>query len=151
MRFLAMTVAVLLMMMTGGCSKTKKQKRREATLAKLAKTDCKAIAAKAKRCDSAVRKAADEKQRKTGKKHLSMMVTLGLAAFKDLSRCQKYVRLRVRFLRKSCKKYASAADFCRTAQRKYLQGLETINKCFASNDCNQIATCYVENFLATQP
>lgn len=150
MRSIVIPVAVLLMTTTAGCPKSKKQKRREATLAKLAKTDCKAIAAKAKRCDSAVRKAADEKQRKTGKKHLSMMVTLGLAAFKDLSRCQKYVRQRVRFLRKNCKKYASAADFCRKAKGKYLLGLKTLNKCFVSDDCNQIATCYVDNYLATQ-
>jgi len=154
MRILAVPVVLLLVAGSGGCPKSQeqqqKQKRRAATLAKLAKTDCKTIAARAKRCDSAVRKAADLKQEKTGEKHLSLMVTLGLTGFKDENRCQKYVRQRVRFLRKSCKKYASAADVCRSAQRKYLEGLKTLNKCFLSDDCEKIATCYVKNYLSTQ-
>lgn len=149
MRFAVALVSLLTLAGASGCSDAKKQKRRATTLSKLAKTDCKAIAVKATRCDSAVRKAADAKQRKTGKKHLSLMVTLGLVSFKSVSRCQKYVRQRVRYLRKSCKKYASAADFCRTAQRKYLRGLKALNKCFASDDCDEIAACYVKLHEAT--
>lgn len=150
MRLIAIWVAVLGVATTIGCSDSRKQKRRAVTLAKLAKTDCKAIAAKATRCDSAVRRAADEKQRKTGKKHLSLMVTLGLTAFKSVSRCQKHVRQRVQFLRKNCNKYASAADVCRTAQGKYFRGLKALNRCFASDDCDKIAACYVESYSDTQ-
>ncbi len=73
-----------------------------------------------------------------------MMVTLGLAAFKSVSRCQKHVRQRVRFLRKSCKKYGKSAEFCRMAQGKYLRGLKALNKCFAFDGCEHIAACYVK-------
>ncbi len=128
-----------------GCSESPTPKRRAATLARLAKTDCRAIAAKAKRCDSAVRRAADYEQSQTQKKHFSMMVTLGLATFKSVSRCQKYVRQRVTFLRKNCKKYGKSAAFCRLAQGRYLRGLKAINKCFAFDGCDQIAACYLKH------
>jgi len=150
MRFVAVLVAVLLLTVAAGCSDSKKQKRRAATLARLAKIDCRTVAARATRCDSAVRRAADEKQRKTGKKNLSLRVTLGLTAFKSESRCRKYVRQRVAFLRKNCKRYGAAADVCRKAQHKYLRGLEALDKCFASEDCDKIAACYVERYADTQ-
>ncbi len=151
MRSIVVLGLLLVLAEAGGCSASKKQKRRVATIAKLAKTDCVAIAAKAKRCDSAVRRAADRKQSRTGKKHLSMMVTLGLAAFKSVSRCQKHVSQRVKFLGKNCKKYGKSAEFCRIAQRKYLRELKALNKCFAFDGCEHIAVCYVEEIGHTGP
>jgi len=150
MRSVVTVLSVLALMGGGACGDSKKQKRRAATLARLAKTDCKTIVAKAKRCDSAVREAADRLQAKTGEKHQSMFVTLGLLAFKSIGRCQKHVRQRVAFLKKNCKKYTGAAGVCKIAQRRYFRGLKALNVCFASDDCNVIAKCYVDNYAATQ-
>jgi hypothetical protein len=55
------------------------------------------------------------------------------------------VEQRVRFLRRNCKKYGSAADVCVTAQGKYLRGLRALHRCFAFDDCAKIAACYVES------
>lgn len=145
MRCAITLISILALVGANGCSDSKKR-RRAATIAKLAKTDCKVIAARARRCDSAVRKAADAKQLQTGKKHLAMISTLALTSFKDLSRCRKFVRQRVGFLKKDCKKYEGAADFCRLAQDRYLAGLKALNRCFASEDCKTIAECYVKSY-----
>jgi hypothetical protein len=145
MRSAAVLVSLLLLGGAGGCHDSKKKMRREATIARLAKMDCKAIAEKATRCDTAVRKAADERQRKSGKKHLSLTVTLSLTGFKSVSRCLRHVEQRVRFLRKSCSKYGIAADVCVKAQDRYLSGLRALHRCFAFDECAKIAACYVES------
>ncbi len=152
MRSVVALVSVLALLGGSACDEGK-NKRRAATLAKLAKTDCKAIAAKAKRCDSAVRKAAERQQQKTGKKHLALTLTLGLTAYKSVTRCQRHVSQRVGFLKKDCKKFAKSvksADFCRIAQRRYLRELKALNHCFTSDDCKAIATCYVQKLAASQ-
>jgi hypothetical protein len=149
MRSAVVLVSMLVFVGTCACGESQKPKRRVATLARLAKTDCVAIAAKATRCDSAVRRAADKAQSQTGKKHLSMMLTLGLTAFKSVSRCRKYVQQRVTFMRRSCQKYGKSEAFCRTAQSKYLRGLNALNKCFAFDGCEQIAACYVKHHADT--
>ncbi len=109
-------------------------------------TDCVSIAAKATRCDSAVRRMADKLEELTRARYLSLEVTLGLLAFKSASGCRAHVRRRVAFLKKSCRKLGDAVDLCRRTQRRHVKSLAVLRSCFASEDCETIAACYVGRY-----
>ncbi|MFH2009041.1 MAG: hypothetical protein ABI333_20795 [bacterium] len=131
-----------------GCDELTRKKRREATIKKLEKTDCKSIVAKVRRCKKAISDAGEKLERASGKKHISVMVELNAHVMSKEDKCLKAVAARIRYLRKDCLKYGSklAQDTCQEVQRRHVDLLKALNDCFAADDCGKIAACFVKRY-----
>lgn len=133
------------------CDEKTDGEKRAVAARRLEKTDCKAIAEKARRCRVRIGEAAEKHRASPDRERqmaFEMAARIHADVFSDEAKCRSNVSARVRYLRKDCRKYAgpSAVQTCRTVQRRYEDQLTILNQCAALPSCARFADCFVKRF-----